>query len=205
MDTFLNFFNNKETQESIKSGGASVSRHQINFFKKEYNRYPQHNINNYDNQKFSNVVDKLHFENELKILRLLEKSCISPQIIKSEDQILYLTDTGQDLSLRNLPKNWKEQLLNIHQILKSHFLYHNDIKANNFTVKNNKLYLIDFGWSSFYKPEYPFWNLTQQIIVDSESIDEVFQQVFNLATKTLGEIFVRDNNKINYRLRYLMK
>ena len=72
MDTLFKFFNNPENQESVKSGGALVSRHQIKFYKKTYNRYPEHNHENYDNQKFSNVVDKLHFENELKMLKLFE-------------------------------------------------------------------------------------------------------------------------------------
>ena len=205
MDTLFKFFNNPENQEPVKSGGALVSRHEIKFYKKTYNRFPEHNHNNYDNQKFSNVVDKLHFENELKILKLLEKDNISPIIIKSEVQTLYLSDCGQELSKENLPNDWRQQLLKIYQTLKSHFLYHNDIKSNNFTVKDNKIYIIDFGWSSFYKPEYPYWNLTEKMITEAENIEEVFNQVFNLATKTLGEIFVRDNNKINYRLRYLMK
>ena len=203
MDNFLKFFNSLDNKQNIKSGGAQISSHEIKFFKKTYNRYPQHN--DYDNQKFSNVVDQLHFENELKILKLLEKHDISPKLINSEGRTLYLSDCGQELCHDNLPKDWKEQLLNIYQILKSHFLYHNDIKSNNFTVKDNKLYLIDFGWSSFYKPEYPYWNLTEKIINESISIEDIFHQVFNLSMKNMGEIFVRNNNQINYTLKYLMK
>ncbi len=203
MDSFLNLFNNSNNQQAIKSGGAQVSSYEVKLFKKTYNRYPQHN--DYDNQKFSNVVDQLHFENETKILKLLEKHDISPKLINSEGRTLYLSDCGQDLSKDNIPKDWREQLLNIHQVLKSHFLYHNDIKVNNFTVRDNKIYLIDFGWSSFYKPEYPYWNLTEKIITQAHSIEEVFNQVFNLSMKTMGEIFIRNNNQINYQYRYLMK
>lgn len=203
MDNFLKFFNNSNNQQAIKSGGAQVSSYEVKFFRKTYNRYPQHN--DYDNQKFSNVVDQLHFENETKILKLLEKHDISPKLINSEGRTLYLSDCGQDLSKDNIPKDWREQLLNIHQVLKSHFLYHNDIKVNNFTVRDNKIYLIDFGWSSFYKPEYPYWNLTEKIITQAHSIEEVFNQVFNLSMKTMGEIFIRNNNQINYQYRYLMK
>ena len=203
MENFLKFFSNNDNQQNIKSSGSHVSSHEIKFFKKTYDRYPQHY--DYDSQKFSNVVDKLHFENELKILKLLEEYDISPKIIDSHERTLYLSDCGQELTKDNLPKDWKEQLLKIHQVLKSHFLYHNDIKSNNFTVKNHKLYLIDFGWSSFYKPEYPYWNLTEKIINESISIEDIFHQVFNLSMKNMGEIFVRNNNQINYTLKYLMK
>ena len=203
MENFLKFFSSDNNQQEIKSGGAQVSSHEIKFFKKTYDRFPQHN--DYDSQKFSNVVDKLHFENELKILKLLEEYDISPKIIDSQEQTLYLSDCGQELNKENVPENWKEQLLKIRQVLKSHFLYHNDIKSNNFTVKDNKLYLIDFGWSSFYKPEFPYWNLTEKIIKEAVSIEEVFNQVFNLSMKNMGEVFVRNNNQINYQHRYLMK
>lgn len=205
MNKIFDFMNKPENQVSVSSHGAFVTRHDLKIFKKTYNRYPKHNQDNYDNQKFSNVVDKHHFENELKILKLLEDHSISPRVIDSEEQILYLSDCGQELCNENLPDNWKEQILNIYQVLKSNFLYHNDIKCDNFTVRDNKIYLIDFGWSSFYKPEYPYWNLTEKIINESETIQEMFHQVFNLSMKTMGEIFIRNNNQINYKLRYHMK
>ena len=203
MNNLTKILNDYSYEKKINSCGSNVTCHEMRFFKKIYNLYPQHN--DYDTQKFSNVVDNLHFHNEIKILNLLAKYDITPKIIYTEENTLYLTDCGEVLSKSNLPKNWKEQLINIYEILKSHFIYHNDIKVNNFTVKDNKIYLIDFGWASLYKPEYPYWNLTKEIITQENNIDLVFQNVFNLSMKTMGEIFVRNNNEINYHNRNLMK
>ena len=62
MDNFFNLFKNDVSQQDIVSGGASVVKNEIKFFKKKYDKYPQHNKDNYDEQKFSNVVDSLQYD-----------------------------------------------------------------------------------------------------------------------------------------------
>ena len=50
---------------------------------------------------------------------------------------------------RNIPKNWKYQIVNISNTLKMYQVYHNDLKPEHFTLKNGYIYLIDYGLATF--------------------------------------------------------
>ena len=97
-----------------------------------------------------------HLNNEITHLNLLEKYNITPKIIDSKDNEIILTGCGQKITQQNLPNNWKEQIHNIYEILKQKNIFHNDIKHDNFTVNKDKIYLIDFGWSTENVPGFPF-------------------------------------------------
>jgi len=71
---------------------------------------------------------------------------------------LYMEHVGEPINSSNAPKNWKEQLQSILNDLETEGIQHNDINVQNILVKNDKIYLIDFGWASL-KNDWSFNNL----------------------------------------------
>lgn len=65
----------------------------------------------------------------------------------TNEGVLILTDCGEPLTAENLPADWRDQMMNILKLLKSANVMHRDIRPDNFTVKDGRIYLIDFGWS----------------------------------------------------------
>jgi len=108
-------------------------------------KYPKKNINfnNYENEKFWLIK--------------LKDSGITPELIFYDDlkEILVTKYVGEKLCFENMPENYQDQLKNIIKILKDYNCRHNDIKNEELTVLNNKIYLIDFGWAFNYDEENP--------------------------------------------------
>ena len=77
---------------------------------------------------------------------------------------IYMNNCGTTLSSNNLPSNWNIQINEINNSLKTCNIFNNDFWINNILVNENKLYLIDFGYSSCTKPEFPFLNLNSDKI-----------------------------------------
>ena len=162
---------------TINSGASTV--HNSNIYIKKYNR--KFNIDEYDYTSPYSVNSHHHYINEIEILPLIEKHNLTPKLISFDNDTLILSNCGDVINKNNLPLNWKEQIYNIYLMLKNENLYHNDFTISNLTVLNNKIYLIDFGWASFDKPQYPYFNITKNIIDKSESIFELFNQILNNA------------------------
>lgn len=159
----------------IDSGASIVTNK--NFYVKKYNR--SFGDFNYDT-KSPYVVDSYeHYCNEINFLPLLEKYNLTPKLIDFNNDTLILSNCGEVINAENIPNNWKDQILNIYNMLSCENIYHNDFTISNITVLDNKLYLIDFGWSSRNKPQYPYFNLTKDIINNSNSIYEVFEKILN--------------------------
>lgn len=196
MINMLNLFNQENTD--IKSGGANVSNYKIEIYKKTYNLFEECD---YDNREPFSVNNKNHFNREKKYLEILEKYNISPKIIESNGKTLILSDCGKILNKENTPLNWKQQLRDIHQILKNENIYHNDIKPDNITVKENKIYLIDYGWGSENIPEYPYLNLTSEIIEKSQTIEELFHHIYNKSSELTLKCALNINKYLNENLR----
>ena len=89
-------------------------------------------------------------------------------------------------------------------MLKNENLYHNDFTISNLTVLNNKIYLIDFGWASFDKPQYPYFNITKNIIDKSESIFELFNEILNNAINTRLSNISAFSNYVNNDCRSIL-
>lgn len=84
-------------------------------------------------------------ENERRILSELN-SIHFPKVYNIDGE-LAVEDCGELLTVYNLPKDWKEQLVQIIFELKESRIQHRDIKPDNLMIKDNVIKLIDFGWA----------------------------------------------------------
>lgn len=102
------------------------------------------------------------FKSEINILSLLYKENHFPIILSINDSTcsLYMSDCGSELSRKNIPKNWNNQLTQICNSLKKYNIHHNDMIKSNFCVINNTLYLIDFGWSTIGEQDFPHHHIS---------------------------------------------
>jgi len=66
----------------------------------------------------------------------------------NESQIIILNYIGPSINKKNKPADWREQLKLILNDLVKENICHNDINKNNVLIKDNKLFLIDYGWAS---------------------------------------------------------
>lgn len=89
-------------------------------------------------------------ENERRILSNVDNIHF-PKVINSGDDEITIEDCGEQLSLENLPNDWKSQLVQIIFELKENGIQHRDIKPDNLMVKNGIIKLIDFGWARLFK------------------------------------------------------
>lgn len=115
-----------------------------------------------DEEKYINRNIKLHWENEVKALKMLRGKKHFPQVKKilccGKDKIIWMTYCGDPLTKKNLPKNWEKQCAEIEETLLKCKIYHQDLigKDNlvyphhkNIHVRNGVIYLIDFGiWAN---------------------------------------------------------
>jgi serine/threonine protein kinase len=80
----------------------------------------------------------------------------------NHDNLVCLVMTYYECSLENYlnthidtndKNNIMLQCIDIFQYIHKHFVLHRDIKPHNFMIKENKIYLIDFGLATFYVDE----------------------------------------------------
>ena len=84
---------------------------------------------------------------------------------------------GVPLNNDNIPDNWKDQIIEIIDLLKKFNVSNNDMWKNNFLVSNNIIYLIDFGWAT--KEHYfPYINITSEDVNDFNNIFELLDHVY---------------------------
>lgn len=87
--------------------------------------------------------------NEKRILSAIS-SCHFPKIIGNSEETIEIEHCGERLTPDNLPKDWKEQLVQILMDLRANNVQHRDIKPDNLMLKDGIIKLIDFGWARFY-------------------------------------------------------
>ena len=111
MIKILDFFSNSN---KIKSGGANVEKYEIKVYIKTYDKFPN---KEYEDINPFGVNNYIHYENECKYLKLLNKYDISPKILETNVNSLLLSDCGEQLTFENCPSDWKKQITNIYRIL----------------------------------------------------------------------------------------
>lgn len=103
-------------------------------------------------KKQDNFMAYSLIDNEERILSKVS-SIHFPKIVSRGKDELSIEDCGEMLTEDNLPKDWKQQLVEILIDLKTNKLIHRDIKPENLCIKDNNIFLIDFGWSKFLDEE----------------------------------------------------
>lgn len=109
-----------------------------------------------------------YFNNEIRTYQLLKKDGVPKYINDGVCEDLYLEDkvnrymvleyTGIDMSESNKQckftllqvKNYAIQIISLLEYIHDLSILHNDIKPKNFTILEDKVYIIDFGFSSCY-------------------------------------------------------
>tara|TARA_X000001036_G_scaffold406830_1_gene415819 strand:- start:4044 stop:4706 length:663 start_codon:yes stop_codon:yes gene_type:complete len=108
---------------------------------------------------------------------------------------ILMTYCGNKLDNVNIPENWKEQILNIYSILELELIYHNDIgSTSNLCVLNDTIYLIDFGESTT-SIGYPYFNLSLNIIKESNTIEEMFLKIRTIGLSIIACLYIRKKKK----------
>lgn len=186
-------------QENKKiNSGASVVTNK-NFYVKKYNR--SFGDNSYDKVSPYAVNSYEHYCNEIDLLPKLEKYNLTPKLIDFNNDTLILSNCGEIINKNNIPDDWKSQILNIYNMLVQENIYHNDFTISNVTVLDNKIYLIDFGWASNNKPQYPYFNLTKEIIDNSNNLYELFSKILNRSSSSRLANINSFNDYINTNCR----
>ena len=197
MENLLNYFSNKQIDSY---SGSTIIKQDLSIFKKKYNLSNSTN-NNYDIyiENPYNPIQQQHMNNEIKYLGILKDTNIVPKIIYKKNNELFLTNCGEKINKNNIPDNWKEQIMNIYEILKYNNIYHNDITLDNLTILNNKIYLIDFGWANNI-PSFPYFNINKKIIDNSKNMYDMFERIVNNSIELrLNNISIFVKNQHSYK------
>ena len=126
---------------------------------------------------------KQQFQCEIDALLLLNDCNHFPKLISynEDENCIYLSYCGIPLTSDNIPNDWNNQLLTIMNNLKDKNIYHNDmicmssLNEGNFCVANNILYLIDFGWASKNKSEFPNQNITLENMYNNKEYKKMLK------------------------------
>lgn len=110
------------------------------------------------------------------LLQLYRQPCF-PTLLSVGQQSIYLSYCGIPLTLHNLPKSWKSQLLKITNILEERKIFHNDIYIENFLIKCKTIHLVDFGHATINSESYPFKNIKTEYIDQHDSFEEVMRSI----------------------------
>ncbi len=79
-------------------------------------------------------------------LKRLAHTDFTPKLLDHSDNWILMTRVGSPLTRRTVPKDWRKQLSHIKRHLRRCNCRHNDAQM---LVEKGKLFVIDFGWSSF--------------------------------------------------------
>jgi RIO-like serine/threonine protein kinase len=100
--------------------------------------------------------DRIHelVAREVFWLNHLKDTGFVPKILSTTANSITMEYIGPSLNKTNLPKNAESQLLQILLTLNEYACFYNDWKPENILVKDNKLYLIDFGWCPIINQDF---------------------------------------------------
>lgn len=97
--------------------------------------------------KQSTIAEGL-MEREVLWLKRLENFDRTPTIIDIGDDFIVMTYVGERITKQTIPEDWEEQIVYIYETFQKNNCSHNDIKPEEILVKNGKIHIVDFGWST---------------------------------------------------------
>jgi predicted Ser/Thr protein kinase len=195
----MNDLSKHEVSEII-DGGTSVNKilkdknNTLYFYKCMKNVDVKYN-------KIKKNVDFIEtFNNEISALKTLGKYKHFPILYNYNDSEKTFLISYCGISIyqnkKEIPNDWKDQLLNIYNILEAESLYHNDIFESNFCLLNNTIYLIDFG-QACNEIKYPYFNLSIKLIKESDSIEDLSSKIREIGLAVIGSLYIRDKKFFN--------
>jgi len=127
-----------------------------NIFKKKHIGGTSHVFLSEDKKKIYKKIVKYDdydvLKREIFFYKLLKNFDWLPKLYHYGNNYMVVEYCGKQINKKNIPNNYKEQILKILDDLKSMNIRHNDLYCSdekvNITVKNGKLFVIDFGWAS---------------------------------------------------------
>jgi tRNA A-37 threonylcarbamoyl transferase component Bud32 len=87
---------------------------------------------------------------EIFILKKLQKYDCFPKIVYYNNILLVTEYIGDFIKKESIPDNILFQINDINNILIKEKIIHSDIKQNEMLIKDNKLYIVDFGWARYH-------------------------------------------------------
>jgi len=142
------------------------------------------------NDKVYKTVNYKTYTNELikreiYWLKKLESYNISPRFIKQDGNTIIMSYCGETVKKEQLTNELYIQLLDILKILNQNKCYYTDFKLENFTIKNDKLYIIDFGWCSEIIEDYSCGkNVKSQLYLKPTTSYEIFNTTITQTINT---------------------
>ena len=133
-------------------------------------------------------INSNYLETELEFYKKLKKYSHFPKVLEHTNQYIIFEYIGEILDARNIPDNALQQIKEIYSSLEKEKIKHGDIKPNELLVKNNIIYLVDFGSAYFYKNKED-----EKILGNYTSTD------FNMMNEIIKNIL---KHKINYISNY---
>lgn len=106
-----------------------------------------------DNKKYFMKIPKYYneyniLEREIHILKILSKyNKYFPKLIYYNDFLIITDYIGDIIKKETIPVDILYQINDINNILKKENIIHCDIKLNEMLIRDNTLYIVDFGWA----------------------------------------------------------
>jgi tRNA A-37 threonylcarbamoyl transferase component Bud32 len=125
------------------------------------------------------------YEREVYWLKRLSHLDFVPKLYSTDDdsQTIVMENVGTLMTDKTLvPHDFEKQLDEILKQLIANNCQHNDLNVQNFLVKNEKLYLIDFGWSTYVNDLIENKNDENFNIICSSNLKK-FPRVLNLKNR----------------------
>ena len=118
----------------------------------------------YIKKVYRNEIRNEIFEMEKEAIQIVkgEKHFTKKCFIDEKNKTIYMDYLGKTLCKENCPKNWKEQINEILDILEKLDLYISDFQRNNICISGKTINLIDFGVVKFksFNREYLYSRLS---------------------------------------------
>lgn len=145
-----------------------------------------------DNIVYKNIGNNKYqafnvYEREIFWLKRFHDLDFIPTLVGVNDdrKVIATKFVGHKATKLNIPDDFEEQLDNINKKLKEYNCQHNDINDDNFLIADNKIYLIDFGWTTFINDSIENMNVEYALFASHEKL--------NIFPKELNQFFL--NNK----------